>query len=191
MVKYLKTLLAAAAICLTFASTPLRASSYIGTYTSDDNSVVAHFRIYDTWSEGFRWENPIRAVRGDINGDIIKIIPSPLYPEPDGTSILSGFVDRTGRQGYADYKGPVNYFEFALQDSSGSQYFVLGNSHGMEILGGTEADHLNLSVGTFEFVSSLAPEPASWAMMIGGFGFVGGALRGRGRGERTRKLRHL
>jgi hypothetical protein len=34
-------------------------------------------------------------------------------------------------------------------------------------------------VYTFAFVPVAVPEPASWAMMIGGFGLIGGTLRGR------------
>jgi len=33
--------------------------------------------------------------------------------------------------------------------------------------------------GRYEALSSWAPEPASWAMMLGGFGMIGGAMRAR------------
>jgi hypothetical protein len=42
--------------------------------------------------------------------------------------------------------------------------------------GGPEAD---LNLWAFQTGTPSVPEPASWAMMVGGFGVVGGALRGR------------
>lgn len=48
-------------------------------------------------------------------------------------------------------------------------------------LGRTENwDLLDLTAGTAKVVAPV-PEPASWAMMIGGLGLAGGALRGRRR----------
>lgn len=46
----------------------------------------------------------------------------------------------------------------------------------------TTADPLGLSYDNFSFqVSNAVPEPATWAMMIGGFGLVGAAMRRRQR----------
>ena len=42
--------------------------------------------------------------------------------------------------------------------------------------GSPEAD---LNLWAFQTGTPSVPEPASWAMMVGGFGVVGGALRGR------------
>jgi hypothetical protein len=44
----------------------------------------------------------------------------------------------------------------------------------------TTADNLYLRDETISSDGGV-PEPASWAMMVGGFGLVGGALRGRGK----------
>jgi hypothetical protein len=56
---------------------------------------------------------------------------------------------------------------------SGITKFVVTSDQGGE----------NVSFGidnvTFDSVTSAAPEPASWALMLGGFGLVGGAMRGR------------
>ncbi len=38
-------------------------------------------------------------------------------------------------------------------------------------------DTITVNVGPFATVPGAVPEPAAWAMMIGGFGMVGGALR--------------
>jgi hypothetical protein len=38
-----------------------------------------------------------------------------------------------------------------------------------------------LAPGELDSAFPAFPEPASWAMMVGGFGFVGGAMRGRRR----------
>jgi hypothetical protein len=43
------------------------------------------------------------------------------------------------------------------------------------VLGASEIADLN----KIPFVNTAVPEPATWAMMIAGFGFVGGALRRR------------
>lgn len=40
--------------------------------------------------------------------------------------------------------------------------------------------------GTVTFVAGAVPEPATWAMMIGGFGFVGAAMRRRATATRVR-----
>ena len=42
--------------------------------------------------------------------------------------------------------------------------------------GGGSRNGINFKVGTFE-ANGVIPEPATWAMMIAGFGFVGAALR--------------
>jgi len=42
------------------------------------------------------------------------------------------------------------------------------------------SDH-GLHLQNFAFIATPAPEPASWAMMLGGFGLIGGAMRMRRR----------
>lgn len=44
-------------------------------------------------------------------------------------------------------------------------------------------DHPDYNRTTADIFSSAVPEPASWMMMIVGFGLIGGALRGRARGR--------
>ena len=70
--------------------------------------------------------------------------------------------------------------------SSDRFYSAYGSDHGAQRayrFGGDYLDGTSHSIDTVFGVSappaSGVPEPASWAMMVGGFGLVGGALRGR------------
>ncbi|HEX8445326.1 MAG TPA: FxDxF family PEP-CTERM protein [Sphingomonas sp.] len=52
------------------------------------------------------------------------------------------------------------------------------------ISGNTTANSTSFS-GTIDFSVAAVPEPASWALMIGGFGLVGGAMRRRAKATRV------
>jgi len=50
----------------------------------------------------------------------------------------------------------------------------------IEVKGHTGANAIaGTYTGTMTFAAGVVPEPASWAMMIGGLGLVGGAMRRR------------
>ncbi|MDO7841778.1 PEPxxWA-CTERM sorting domain-containing protein [Sphingomonas immobilis] len=60
---------------------------------------------------------------------------------------------------------------------SGGSYFNLGSSGNPEgAVVNTFANNYDLQFSAV-FAAAIAPEPASWAMMISGFGFIGSAVR--------------
>ena len=66
-----------------------------------------------------------------------------------------------------------------------ARYLTLPVSEGEQTINVTGTSGGNASyAGTLAFVASAIPEPATWAMMIGGFGMVGGAIRRRQRDGR-------
>jgi hypothetical protein len=87
------------------------------------------------------------------------------------TFTFFGFVD----QGSVHWNNPgtLNFgnggvLQISLNDANFGQHFVGGFSQ-------NSAD----IYATFNLVSDSVPEPASWALMIGGFGMAGGMLRRR------------
>ena len=61
-----------------------------------------------------------------------------------------------------------------------ARYLTLPVSGGEQTINVTGTSGGNASyAGTLAFAVSAIPEPATWAMMIGGFGMVGGAMRRR------------
>ena len=103
-----------------------------------------------------------------------------------GTSLAdgaTGVVYVNGNQ----YNSAVSTLESFFSDQTyvTGVSFGAGSGFGAGFTGYVDDAHLNLTNGdsvSFNFEPAAAaavPEPASWAMMIGGFGLVGGALRRR------------
>jgi hypothetical protein len=68
----------------------------------------------------------------------------------------------------------TQYFLSAVVPVSGQVSVVFSGNSGSSARGAPGLDNVALVA-----VPTAVPEPASWAMMIGGLAFVGGALRGR------------
>jgi hypothetical protein len=118
----------------------------------------------------------------------------------DGTASLTNGAGSRNASGYDvyDYSASITpltlaagTWYFALQNAAipaGGVYWdinngpsvaiinVIGNADGF-LFPGTNSTAFTLQSGA----AAAVPEPASWAMMIGGFGMVGGALRRRQR----------
>ena len=61
-----------------------------------------------------------------------------------------------------------------------ARYLTLPVSGGEQTINVTGTSGENASyAGTLAFAATAVPEPATWAMMMGGFGLVGGAMRRR------------
>jgi len=56
---------------------------------------------------------------------------------------------------------------------------VSGRPYDLSIVGTDSPQTVGLEVGDISTPPSAVPEPASWALMLGGFGLVGGAMRSR------------
>ena len=84
----------------------------------------------------------------------------------------------------------INGVAEALQSSSGGQSLTVtgipimnGVLNTIEVIGVTSSTDVGATyTGTATFAAGPVPEPASWALMIGGFGLIGAAMR-RGRGS--------
>ncbi len=76
------------------------------------------------------------------------------------------------------------YADESFSNYSGNVAGALGNS-GVFVFGAGLNNRLNLKNTTYSISTTGAtpavPEPATWAMMIGGFGGIGGAMRARRR----------
>jgi hypothetical protein len=81
----------------------------------------------------------------------------------------------------------INGVAHALTSSSGGQSLTVsgipilnGMLNTIEVKGVTSASDVAATyTGTATFSAAAVPEPASWALMIGGFGLIGAAMRRR------------
>ena len=94
-----------------------------------------------------------------------------------GTDYITYFTDDLGGgfvvgnsviQGHQIFSGTVQSPAFAANSYTDLFYY-----------GGTVPIGATLTISALTSVASAAPEPAAWAMMIVGFGVVGGILRKR------------
>jgi hypothetical protein len=90
----------------------------------------------------------------------------------DGTGVLTAWHIEIGLGGGGDFTLTNNWL-----GSTGDQVAVGANFVGDANFDPGEAFALNRTAATFAAV----PEPASWALMLGGFGLVGGVMRTRRR----------
>jgi hypothetical protein len=137
------------------------------------------------WSGNFAGGTPLLWNQG-VAGDII-------------LSFTSGAVSAVGAQFQSDNFGP---FVARITTNDGSFFDVTGNStssgDNSAVFIGAQSDTASISSIIFHQLSdgetndfaisglsfitgsvSAAPEPATWAMMIGGFGMAGASLRRR------------
>ncbi len=84
-----------------------------------------------------------------------------------GQPLGNGFNFGSFGAGYGGPSGDFNLFASTLGAPSGSFYFVLTTDNG-------SGDSLAVTS-----ISAAVPEPASWALMVAGFGLVGFAARRR------------
>ena len=93
----------------------------------------------------------------------------------DGAPILVGESKQPGDQ-YLTNGRPI-VFVAAFDDSGGfTKVQFWGDGTGESLFAGGTVRYALLDPGT---LPGGVPEPATWAMMIGGFSLVGGALRRR------------
>jgi hypothetical protein len=105
-----------------------------------------------------------------------------------GTSYQNAFIDIYN----ADAGGGFDFVPYVVDgDSNDPDYNWEIGFQGASVLGGTVGDyHIQTGVYDYDYYgegtirvtiasadAAPAPEPASWVMMLGGFGLIGGALR--------------
>ena len=115
----------------------------------------------------FSFATPIRAFGAYFSG-----IQTNFYPDnitfSDGTS-QTLFVPGAGTNGFT---GALSFLGFTDPGKSISSItLVASNAFGADAIGVDDVRFLGVPAGI--------PEPASWALMLGGFGLVGAAMRRR------------
>jgi hypothetical protein len=128
------------------------------TISTPESSIEADDLIGKPISVAFDFTSPSN-VNGTVGGTTVGQ-ETPLIG-----IFQNGYVHWNGSQTFNF--GSAGLLTVTLNDQSfGSGFFGLTN-------GGTAVS------GNFRLTAAAVPEPASWAMMVGGFGVVGGALRRR------------
>jgi hypothetical protein len=101
----------------------------------------------------------------------------------DGANFSSGdgnYADWLMDGPGSGYSGTGGFFNYILLAYNYSNAPTLLFTTGVTGYGDNYINYNDPMVsGSFGDVSSPAPEPASWALMLGGFGLVGGAMRSR------------
>lgn len=164
---------------------------------------------YDATTHELTWFTPSAGVTNTLNTTIVgNSFSNGNFNTPNGTgandylgtfqtAIFSGSFTFATAQ---DFTFSIGADDDAWLFVDGTQVVQLGGVHGAT----TETDTVSLAAGLHTFhlfyadqqaggavlnfsipadvvvtVPTAAPEPASWAMMLGGFGLVGGAMRNR------------
>jgi fibro-slime domain-containing protein len=164
---------------------------------------------FDPTTHELTWFTPSAGVTNTSNTTISgNSFTNGNFNTPDGTgpNDSQGFFQTAIFSGSFSFATPQSFsFSIGADDDAwlfvdGTQVVQLGGVHGVTI----ETDTVALSAGLHTFklfyadqqaggaalnfsipdnvivtVPTAAPEPASWAMMLGGFGAIGGALRNR------------
>lgn len=154
-------------------------------YSGIPNSLGVEF---DNWNNGSVDSNSDNHIGVDLNGNIASsaLILSPFT--------LDGGTDLTA---WVDYNGALDLLEVRFNNSAARPVApllsytvdlaaVIGNPNAfVGFTSGTGSAAANHDVINWEFrdvfapidVDGAVPEPSTWAMMLLGFGFVGGAMR--------------
>lgn len=183
----MKALLVAAASAAMIAGAPASAATYIvsanSTGTSLGTIIAGKTYKFTTTGTVDLVGDQIPGGSFNVNADGIPVgpvtAPSYGYFNPNGSDIADG-VYGPGGPG-------VNFG--SLIGTFGGNYFKIGTSLTQSFAtGGALFARINdineNNSGSFTVNVTAVPEPATWAMMISGFGMVGGLMRTRARKTR-------
>ena len=165
-------LLAAAAAATLMAAAPLANAATVlnFTFSPDGNSAVASFNSSGagtTFSDTYTFTLPAGFASTALTSAAVNGMTDTAF----SSVVLNGNTLTTNSSGAIDEKSLLN----VAVNPGGNILVVNGTSGGLYSYGG------NVSFNKLTAVQTGVPEPASWALMIMGFGGIGGALRNRRR----------
>ncbi len=181
----MKKLVLIAMLAATTAATPAFAvNNYHGVYesTTDPDSAIFDFTTSSTPNSVGGYN--VLSISGTAGGDTITgLVLNPNQPNTSTSADGLYFYDNNfwpasdpslSNPGLLFTAGVNEYNLFS--DGAGVYQLYRAIPNGS---GGNQWQNVSTGTFTVNSVSSPAPEPASWAMMLGGFGAIGGALRRR------------
>jgi hypothetical protein len=186
------------AASLAFASvSPAVAANVIDQYAPDRSVIMVIFSQADL-AQSFKQAADNVSGAGIFlhtgsggGGDILTISLWDALPNAGGTQLASGSTALGAVGVWADvFWSPVAVTPettyFLVFDTEGGSYAIAGDTRNRYTRGMTHANAGFVPFSDFDYTFrsyadgvAAVPEPASWALMIAGFGLVGGAARRR------------
>ena len=163
------------------ASTAANAAKFDLSYTISDGNVISTV-LDGTVSNGLFTVNSVDFVK--LNG----VASASTYSAISADALVIQGISVPGT-----FNIDGSFFDLYIWDQTSSAFtlnignFIAGAYQNPIVgasadLGGTgSTDVFDSDAYTGQLESGAVPEPASWALMLGGFGLVGGAMRGRKR----------
>jgi hypothetical protein len=168
---------ACAALALAAASAPAQASTWLVNYVSDGGAPLAatlKLNVSNTVN-GLGAFDVLSVLSGNVDGDLITgLTPNPNQPaigtSPDGLFFFDNNFSPTTDPHFSNAG--------LMFMSLGAEYNLYSNGPGSYTLYKAQDRSYGANSNGKLTVASV-PEPAVWALMIGGFGLAGAALRRR------------
>ena len=173
-----KMLFSAACYALTMLASPAGAAEVQINYTTNTSNVFSGLLTLDATATPGQYL--ATSLTGTRDGLSLSLLSPGTFPTsaPNNNLVLTTAP-------YLDFSG------ISFADSSGTDYnFYYGDYNNDGIVryvecatGATCSSERDISSfsATFSGLPAAVPEPATWAMMLGGFAVVGAAMRGRRR----------
>ena len=154
------------------SATSASALTWAVNYSSAGNPTSASLRFTTGSTMNSIGGYDITGVTGYVDGDTIMLMESnPNAPfQATSMSNLFYFDNVLGGSPFLTNAG-------ALFKSASFEYNLFSSGAGYELYKAGNGQYLANSSGTATLAA--VPEPASWALMVAGFGLVGGAMRRR------------
>ncbi|MBY0583571.1 MAG: PEPxxWA-CTERM sorting domain-containing protein [Sphingomonas sp.] len=182
MHKYMKMLGAIVALALSTVATAASATTFVYSFSADNGAAGAFgtLEATDNGNGSFTATSGTITTFGTIAMGSGTLIPNPNAPAPSTTPTMNGFFII-----YDDLLFPgqnplvnINGLAFNINGTNINIYSPNGpSSYAVFDNGSTAVTPGNFSLSQVAAV----PEPATWAMMIVGFGMIGAGIRSRKR----------
>ena len=169
---------ACAALAVAAASAPAQASTWLLNYVSDGGTPLAATLMLDVSDtmNGAGAFDVLNVLSGNVDGDLItSLTPNPGHPfainSPDG---LFSFDNNFWPTSDPHLSSPGLLF-----NSATFEYNLFSNGPGSYTLYKAQNGSYGANSNGRLTVTAGVPEPATWTLMIAGFGLAGAALRRR------------